>query len=143
MVAGQASIDELRHVRSEGAVEVIEGIKGAENRYVEAINIPNNGHITNLPYGAIVELPAVISGVGVQGLAFGELPEPVAELCRREVAVQSLVVDAAVWGDRELALQALLLDPMINDIDRARAILQNYLEIHAEYLPQFHGRWSW
>jgi alpha-galactosidase len=47
------------------------------------------------------------------------------------------VVDAAVHGDRELALQALLLDPMINDIDRARAILDDFLSTFAEYLPQF------
>lgn len=143
MVAGDAPINDLKHVQSEGAVEIIEGIKGTANTYTEAVNVPNDGHLTNLPYGAIVELPAVISGLGVQGLALGDLPEPVAELCRREVAVQSLVVDAAVWGDRELALQALLLDPMIDDIDRARAILDDYLETHADYLPQFHGRWAW
>lgn len=143
MAAGHEPIDELRHVQSEGAVEVVEGIRGTENKYVQAINVPNDGHIANLPYGAIVELPAVISGMGVQGLALGDLPEPVAELCRREVAVQSLVVDASVWGDRDLALRALVLDPMIDDIGRARAILDDYLDIHADYLPQFHGRWSW
>lgn len=46
----------------------------------------------------------------------------------------SWVVDAA---DRELALQALLLDPMMNDIDQARAILDDFLTTFAEYLPQF------
>ena len=40
-------------------------------------------------------------------------------------------------GSQELALQALLLDPMINDVDRARAILDDYLEAFAPYLPQF------
>jgi alpha-galactosidase len=52
------------------------------------------------------------------------------------------VVDAAVTGSRELALQALLLDPMMNDIDRARAILADFLETFAQYLPQFHGEWQ-
>jgi alpha-galactosidase len=58
-------------------------------------------------------------------------------LCRRELALSSLVVEAAVKGDRQLALQALLLDPMVNDIDRARAILDDFLITYAEYLPQF------
>ena len=40
-------------------------------------------------------------------------------------------------GDRDLALQALLLDPMITDIDTARAILNDLLIEFAEYLPQF------
>jgi alpha-galactosidase/6-phospho-beta-glucosidase family protein len=48
-----------------------------------------------------------------------------------------MVVDAAVSGDRQTALQALLLDPMINDIKRAQAILDDYLTAFADYLPQF------
>jgi alpha-galactosidase len=48
-----------------------------------------------------------------------------------------LVVDAAVSGDRDLALQCLLLDPMIGDIGRAQAILGDYLTTFADYLPQF------
>jgi alpha-galactosidase len=47
------------------------------------------------------------------------------------------VVDTAVTGNRNLALQTLLLDPMINDIGRARAILDDYLTAFADYLPQF------
>ena len=61
----------------------------------------------------------------------------IAELCRRELTLSSLVVDAVVRGDRQLSLQALLLDPMMNDIDRARAILDDFLTTFAEYLPQF------
>jgi len=63
----------------------------------------------------------------------------VAELCRREVELVEFVVDAAVQGSRETALQALMLDPMVNDIDMARAILDDYLTTHAQHLPQFHG----
>ena len=47
------------------------------------------------------------------------------------------MIDACYHGDKELALQALLLDPMMNDIDRARAILEDFLVEFAEYLPQF------
>ena len=65
------------------------------------------------------------------------LPEPIAELCRRELAYSSAVIDACYHGDKDLALQALLLDPMMNDIDRARAILDAFLVEFREYLPQF------
>jgi alpha-galactosidase len=70
----------------------------------------------------------------------GTLPYGIAELLRREAALVELVVDAAVTGSRELALQALLLDPMVNDIDMARDILEDYLSVHARYLPQFQGK---
>ncbi len=67
----------------------------------------------------------MISSSGILGLDFPPLPEGIAELCRRELALSSLVVDAVVHGDRDLALQALLLDPMMGDIDRARAISES------------------
>jgi alpha-galactosidase len=139
MVQGGAPLDTLRDAKSEGAEEIIAGLLG-EEIYRPAINIPNQGHIANLPDGAIVELPALVGGWGIHGLNVGSLPEAIAELCRREIAVAGLAVDAAVSGDRQTALRALLLDPCINDLDTARAILDAYLAEQAEYLPQFRSQ---
>jgi alpha-galactosidase len=139
MAAGEQPIDGLRQVRSEGAVELIEAIAGNTNAYIPTVNIPNQGYIPNLPDGIIVEVPAMVDGAGIHGLGLPPLPEPIAELCRREAALARLVVDAAVTGSRELALQALLLDPMISDFDQAEGILNDYLEAYAEWLPQFHA----
>ncbi len=133
----QLPIDHLRQVDSEGALEVIESIAGAGNRYHQAVNLPNQGYITNLPQGAIVEVPGLCSGAGVQGVGVGDLPEPIAELCRREITVARLCVDAAVHGDHKAALQCLLLDPVVTDIDVAQHILDDYLEAYREHLPQF------
>ncbi|MFQ5612273.1 MAG: hypothetical protein ACE5H9_09095 [Anaerolineae bacterium] len=137
MGRGSASIDHLHGADSEGALEIIENIAGASVHYHLAVNIPNDGLIGNLPSDAIVEVPAVFSGAGIQGLAMGELPGPIAELLRREVTVAQLGVDAAITGDRQAALQCLLLDPVITDIDLARRILDDYLEAYREHLPQF------
>jgi alpha-galactosidase/6-phospho-beta-glucosidase family protein len=48
-----------------------------------------------------------------------------------------LCVDATVSGDRKLALQCLLLDPVITDLDVARQVLDDYLATYHEHLPQF------
>ena len=137
MVRGGAPVDPLREARGDGAVEIVEGLAGGEPVYRPAVNIPNRGCIANLPDDAIVELPALVSGGEIHGLNIGPLPEMVAELCRREIAVASLAVDAAATGDYQTALQALALDPCINDLDTARAILDAYLSEQADYLPQF------
>jgi alpha-galactosidase len=136
MARGDAPIEALRGVHSEGAPEIIEGLLGGQEVYREAVNVPNRGHIANLPEGAIVEIPALVGGWGIQGLNVGSLPEVVAELCRREIAVAGLAVDAAVTGDPQTVLQALLLDPCINDLDTARAIRDAYLAEYAEYIAQ-------
>jgi len=126
IVAGQCPVDELRAVYSEGLPEIIEAIALNDDRYHHQLNLPNDGYIPNLPADAIVEVPGVVSGCGVRGLNMPPLPAGVAELCRRELAYSSLVVDACYHGDRDLALQALLLDPMVNDIDTARAIPDHF-----------------
>jgi len=137
MARGEAGVEDLTHLHSEGAVELIEALCGGPESYRPALNIPNRGHIPNLPDGAIVELPAMVGGWGIHGLNLDPLPEMAAELCRREIAVAGLAVDAAASGDRRAALQALALDPCINDLDTAAAILEAYLAEYAAYLPAF------
>jgi alpha-galactosidase len=142
IVNGDVPLDDLRDVwrhnmLDEGIPEIITAVTYNDNYYHQQLNIPNNGFIPNLPHDAIVEVPGIISGMGFQGLSFDPLPDGIAELCRRELSLASLVVDAAVTGDRYLALQALLLDPMVGDIDTARAILDDFLLEFSQYLPQF------
>ena len=139
IISGERSVDMLKNLASEGITEIVEGITFNDNFYHHQLNLPNNGLIPNLPDDAIVEVPGNVSGLGIRGLNMAPLPEPIAELCRRELAYSSLVIDACYHGDKDLALQALLLDPMINDIDRARAILDDFITEFAIYLPQFAG----
>jgi alpha-galactosidase len=137
MASGEMDIAPLLDADSEGALELIEHLSGADPKVHLAVNVPNQGSISNLPAGAIVEVPGVVSGFGVQGATVGSLPRGIAELCRREITVSQLCVDAAVHGDRQSALQCLLLDPVISDLDTAQQILDDYLITYREHLPQF------
>ena len=137
MANGDATIEALLDTDSEGALEMIENIAGAGNHYHLAANLPNIGQISNLPINAIVETPVHVDGAGIHPVHVGTLPEPIAELLRRETTVAQLCVDAAVEGNWEKALQCLLLDPVITDMDTARKILDDYLISYKEYLPQF------
>ena len=137
MANGDATIEALTNTDSEGALEMIENVAGAGNHYHLAANLPNVGQISNLPMGAIVETPVQVNGAGIHPVHMGALPEPIAELLRREVTAGQLCVDSAVEGSREKALQCLLLDPVISDIDTSRKILDDYLTEYKEYLPQF------
>jgi alpha-galactosidase len=137
MGSGEKAIDHLKEEDSEGALEIIATMVTGGQHHHLAYNLPNQGSIANLPEGAIVETPGMVTGAGVQALPVGALPEGIAELCRRELRVGQLGVDAAVHGDRQAALQCLLLDPVVTDLDVARLILDDYLEAYREHLPQF------
>lgn len=137
MAAGGELWGRIRSGSGERAIPIIDAMLHNRNTYEVAVDIPNEGYIANLPDGAIVEVPAVASRFGIRGVGVGSLPEPIASLCRTQLTVASLAVDAGVLGSRELLLQALLLDPMVNDMDQAKAMMEEMLEVQAEYLPQF------
>jgi alpha-galactosidase len=139
---GGPALRRLRDLPSEGICEVVLGLKGRGDVDRPAANVPNHGAISNLPPDTIVELPVTFTREGVLPARIGNLPPMISELCRREAQLVEYVVDAAVQGSRELALQALCLDPTMDDLDVARAVLDDYLEVHRDYLPQFHGKWS-
>ena len=137
MAEGGLTIEGLKGTDSEGALEMIENIAGAGTHYHLAANLPNVGQIANLPHGATVETPVLVDGAGIHPVHVGSFPEGIAELLRRETTVAQCCVDAAVEGDAQKALQCLLLDPVVNDIEQAKNILEDYLCTYKEYLPQF------
>jgi alpha-galactosidase len=143
MASERAPVEHLRDVNSERAETIITSMLVNRHDYEPAVNIPNRGNIVNLPDGAIVEVPAVIDAAGVHGLALGPLPEPVAELCRRQIAITEMAVRAGVTGDHGLALQALAIDPMIADLRTARKLFDDYLAAEKKYLPQFFSDPKW
>ena len=76
------------------------------------MNIPNAGNVTNLPDGAVVEIMGTVDGAGVRGRDRTTVPGVMGEWLRRVHASQELTVEAALTGDRTLALEAMLLDPL-------------------------------
>jgi alpha-galactosidase len=55
-------------------------------------------------------------------------------MLQSEANVQRLAVDAAMHGSKELALQALLIDPVINSADAAVKLLDELWDINRGYI---------
>jgi alpha-galactosidase len=79
-------------------------------------------------------VPAVIDRKGVHAVPLGSLPKGFAGLLNNQVAVNDLTVEAALQGSRELALQALLVDPVVDDAAAAERVLETVLFYQKEYL---------
>jgi alpha-galactosidase len=121
----------------EKAFAIIRRITFNTNEVIESANLPNDGYISNLPDDAIVEVPVVVSGNGINGLGMGELPRGIAALCLNQINVQHLVVDAGFNGNRDMVLQALLVDPNMPSAEAAKQIYEEIMVINKPYLPQF------
>ena len=116
---------------------IIEALQVNAPTYIDSLVTLNGGAIDNLPADSVVDVPAIVIGGEVRSIHVGALPLFAAELCRRQIVIHELVAQAAVTGDRQLALQALALDPYVRSITQAKAILDDFLREYQEDLPQF------
>ena len=118
----------------ESAIPIIEGILTDANYEEPSVNLPNNDVITNLPRDLVVECPAIVNKKGLTPVKLGEYPKGLAALLRTQASVQDLVVEAVITKSREIALQALLADPVIDGYDQAEKILDEMLRLQGEYI---------
>lgn len=122
----------------ERVIPIIEGILTDSRQQELAANLPNSeGLIENLPRDLVIECPAIVNKSGVHGVKLGELPKGIAALMNTQASVQDLCVEAALNGSRELALQALLADPVVDSLSSAEKMLDEILKLQREHLPLF------
>ena len=81
-----------------------------------------------------MECPAIVNKKGLTPVKLGEYPKGLTALLRTQASVQDLVVEAVITKSREIALQALLADPVIDSYDQAEKILDEMLHLQGEYI---------
>ncbi|NOY76723.1 MAG: alpha-glucosidase/alpha-galactosidase [Calditrichaeota bacterium] len=138
VLAGRRDLEDWGHKRSEEiALDFIADILLNRGKRRLSGIVENQGNISNLPYDAIVEVPIMIDAGGVHPLKMHPLPEALAKYLTLLLQVQKLAVEAAMTGSRELALQALLLEPSVTSAKAAGSMLDEFLEVHRDVLPEY------
>lgn len=116
-----------------GAV-AIGGIIHNKKRVLESGIVFNRGVVPNLPPDAAVEVPVMADAAGIHPISLGPLPDPIAKLLNMQVSVQQLAVEAAVHASKEIALQALLIDPVVNSASAAVKLLDELWDVNRPYI---------
>ncbi|MEI7435880.1 MAG: hypothetical protein WCL16_03610, partial [bacterium] len=132
---GKESIAKLiRETKPDLVIRIADSIlKNAGD--VHFINIPNRGNITNLPEGAIVEVPARIYADRYEAEIFGELPPVLRSWLARVVDVQELTLEAAMTGSKQALRRALLADPMTVSFEDTDRIIADLFKAERHDLP--------
>ena len=137
-------IEGKKHLKSwlkpsgERVIPIIEGIITYSKQYELAVNLPNEeGLIENLPRDLVVEVPGIVDRNGVRGVKLGKLPKGIASIMNVQASVQDLCVEAAIKCSRELALQALLADPVVDSLGSAEKMLNEILQLQQDHLTLF------
>jgi alpha-galactosidase len=121
---------------TEIAVPVICAMETNHKTRVDAVNVLNTGsYIKNLPRTAVIEVPAVVDAKGLHPISVGAIPEGPAALMRTQLSIQRLLTEAYRTGSKNLLLQALLIDPVVNSTTAAKKMLDDMLELQRDFLP--------
>jgi len=134
---GKAPLPRTDNQEAERLVAIAEAIVTGKDHVELAVNLPNEGKIPNLPSTAVVEVPAVVGAAGIIGLGVGALPDGIAAVLAARAQQQEITVRAALTGDRSLALQALVLDPLVGGLTVATGILDDAIKAHGPLLDRF------
>jgi alpha-galactosidase len=134
---GLSPVHKRDNQEAERLVSIAEALITGKNHTELAVNVPNNGAISNLPPEAVVEVPAVIGAHGVTPLRVGALPKAIATVLTQRSNQQEITVIAARDQSRELALQALYLDPLVASYQVATGILDDAVAFDGKHLGNF------
>jgi alpha-galactosidase len=123
----------------EYCIQIIHSIEAGTPLRING-NVKNSSLITNLPEGCCVEVPCLVDKNGINPCYVGRLPPQCASLNRTNINVQELGVLAAVEKSKNLAFQAVLVDPLTSallTIDETRSMVDEMFKAEAKHLKGF------
>jgi len=117
---------------------VIDSLITGRRRHLP-LDVPNVGHVPDVPEGHVVESICAVDDRGVHPGPPLRAPGPLGEQLRRVAAAQQLTLEAASSGSKEGVLAAMLADPLAGrvDFDRLVAMTDELLAATSPWLPQF------
>jgi 6-phospho-beta-glucosidase len=101
---------------------------------VHVVNSPNRGAIPGLDDDVVVEVSATVGARGVRPLPVAPLRPDVDALIRTMKDVELLTVTAAVDGDDDAAMRALVTNPLGPSMSQAPAVWARLREMNAGLL---------
>lgn len=104
---------------------------------IQPVDVRNNGAIEGIDDDSAVEVSCVITKDGPKPLAVGKLPVAVNGLVQEIKSFERLAIEAAVEGSYEKAVLALTINPLVRSDELAKTLVDELLEAHKDYLPQF------
>lgn len=108
-----------------------------DRRDIQVVNTVNKGVIPELSYEEIGEMGCMITKEGPVPIANGKLPKAVHGLIQQIKSFEIAACEAAVSGDYNKALLAMMINPLVGSQNLAIKVLDELLEAHKAYLPGF------
>jgi 6-phospho-beta-glucosidase len=106
------------------------------------LTVRNNDALEDLDAEDAVELPCKVSSAGINPLKVGRAPEAVRALLLQVKEYERLTVRACLSRSTELALSALVKNPLIGDREAAHGVLMDYMNAFGDQMPLYAAKTS-
>ena len=103
------------------------------------VNTLNNGAVPDFPDDAVMEIPSIITSKGAASIKTGAMRGDIDSLVRTVKDFERLTISAAVNGDEDCALRALITNPIGPDISDARELWADLKRENAGMIGAFNG----
>ena len=121
---------------SEVAINLVNSIYNDTND-IQVVNCLNNGAIPFMADTDAVEVCARIGKDGAKVIKTNCQNEHIKEYMLMMKAYEKHAVKAALTGDEDEAMRALLINPLVGDYKKAKPCFDELKEAHKAHLPQF------
>lgn len=121
---------------SEVAINLVDSIYNDRND-IHVVNCMNNGAIDFMEDTDVIEISARIGKDGATPIKANFKNEHIKQYMLMMKAYEKHAVKAALTGDRDEAMRALMINPLVWDYKKGYACFNEMLEAHKPYLPQF------
>ena len=96
----------------------------------------NKGALPNMPYDAMVEVPAYVGKNGPEVIAQGPVPLFQQGLMMQQLNCEKLLVEGCIEGSYEKVLQAFTLNKTVPSMKVAKEVLDEMIEANKDYWPE-------
>ena len=121
---------------SEAALELVEALRSPVGRTL-VVDVRNGDAFADLPRDLVVEVASRVDRDGAHPVGGPPLTRAQRELVLALDRCQRLTIRAALSGDREVALEALVANPLVPSREVAEPLLDAILEANRPQLPRF------
>ena len=119
---------------NERIIPILEAIIENSNIEESAVNLPNKNFIDSLPNNIVVEVPGILNKSGIKGVKLENYPSNFGALLNNQVGTIQLTTDAVLKKSKNSAYQALIADPVVDNVKSASLLLDTMIDCQKEYL---------
>jgi 6-phospho-beta-glucosidase len=125
------------HRYSEAAISLVDALENDKDE-LHVVNVQNNGTLHFLDDNDVIEAMCYIGKNGAKPIKIDDFNnQHIISMIQSVKTYEKYTAEAAVTGNDETALKALLSHPLLMDYTNTKACYFELKEQHKKYLPQF------